>query len=216
MSPVFSQCIFECAPEGTNSVQRGRGDFCMIGLRGTGRLWRATAGTRSTVVVDEWFGLKAAVELDVPSLRATSRLVRTNPPSMSELASSRQARIARGDISDLHYQSHVSSLAPKDTAWTRIAARTIPHAPFTGSAAVPLAVRGRSGSGRSDPRCKNLHLAGGTLSHTCNRSDTRGQDCSSRQQRSHSCGDNCFAVQWLRGVCRVLEFACPLYRGAMG
>jgi len=77
VSPVFSQCIFECAPDGGNSVQRGRGDFCMIGLRGTGRLWRATAGTRSTVVVDEWFGLKAAVELEVPALVATSRLERS-------------------------------------------------------------------------------------------------------------------------------------------
>ena len=115
-----------------------------------------------------------------------------------------------------HQSQVIFGGALEDAAWTRIAARTIPYAPFAGSAAVHLAVRDRSGSGRGDPRCKGLHLTGGTFSHTFNRSDTRWQDCSFRQQPSHSCGDTCFAVQWLRGVCRVLEFACSLHRSAMG
>jgi len=38
---------------------------------------------RSTVVVDEWFGLKAAVELDLPALLATSRLPRNKSCSFA-------------------------------------------------------------------------------------------------------------------------------------
>ena len=70
----------------------------MIGLRGTGRLWRATAGTRSTVVVDEWFGLKAAVELDVPALLATSRLPRNKSCSFASCLARASRKLPGTDL----------------------------------------------------------------------------------------------------------------------